>query len=142
MIISVSKPTLMLGMQVTREIVNLLQAISHILEVTSSLGNLRNKRWYHALARSLSMKLWLRLQRRWYGFNHFSNISASLLPLQCPCIVIIIPLSSSLEIQPFMSVRSTLKLIVTTVRTRLCLELFPPIMWHHLISLRTSSRRV
>ena len=36
MVISVSKPTLMLGMQVTREIINLLLAIAHILEVISS----------------------------------------------------------------------------------------------------------
>ena len=52
MIISISKPTLMFGMQVTREIVNLLLAIAHILEVTSSPGDRENKRWYHALARS------------------------------------------------------------------------------------------
>ena len=37
-------PTLMLGMQVTREIVNLLKAIAHILEVTSSPSNHRNRR--------------------------------------------------------------------------------------------------
>ena len=49
----------MLGMRVTREIVNLLQAIAHILEVTSSLDDSENRRWYHALARSLSIKLWL-----------------------------------------------------------------------------------
>ena len=51
-VISISKPTLMLSMQVTREIVNLPQAIAHILEVTLSLGDRKNIRWYHALAQS------------------------------------------------------------------------------------------
>ena len=49
-VISVSKATLMLDMQVTREILKLLQAIAHILEVTSLPGDVRNKRWYHNLA--------------------------------------------------------------------------------------------
>ena len=49
MVFSKSKPTLKLDMQVIGEIVTVLQAITHILEVTSSPGSLENKRWYHAL---------------------------------------------------------------------------------------------
>ena len=95
-------------MQVTREIVNLLLAIAYILEVTSSSNDVK-KRWYHALTQSLSIKLWLKPHRRWCGFNHFSKIMASLLPLQCLYIMIIKPLSSSLAIPLFMSVQSTLR---------------------------------
>ena len=123
------------GMQVTREIVYLLPAIAHILEVTSSAGNRGNKRWYHALAQSMSIELWLGLCGRLYGFDHFSKILTSLLPLQCPSIVIIKPLSSSVTIPLFMSVRTTLRLIVTTFGNRLCPELSPMLMWHHLSSL-------
>ena len=128
MVISVSKPTLMLGMQMTRDIVNLLPDVAHILEVTSSPSDRRKKMWYHALARSLSIRLRLRLWGKLYGFDHFSKISASLLPLQCPCIVIIKPLSLSLEILLFISVRSTFRLIGTTFGTSLCQELSPPLM--------------
>ena len=64
MVIFVSKPTMMLGIQVTREIVNLLRTIANILEVTSSPSNHGNRRWYHALARSLSIELWLRTHER------------------------------------------------------------------------------
>ena len=62
MVIFVSKPTLMMGMQVTREIINLPSTIAHILEETSSPEDRGNKRWYHALARSLSIELWMRLR--------------------------------------------------------------------------------
>ena len=44
MIIFVLKPTLMLGMQVTREIINLLLTISHLLEATSSTDDHRKKK--------------------------------------------------------------------------------------------------
>ena len=44
MVFSTSKPTLNLGMQVIGEIVTILQAITHILEVISSPGSLENKR--------------------------------------------------------------------------------------------------
>ena len=44
MVILVSKPTMVLDMQVRREIINLLQVIAHILEVTSSTNDLGNKR--------------------------------------------------------------------------------------------------
>ena len=128
MVISVSKPTLTLGMQVTREIVNLLQAIALTLEVTSSPGDPRNIRWYHAPAQSPSIGLWLRPHKRWYGFDHFSKISTFHLLFQCPCIVINKPLSSSPTIPPFMSVQSTLRLTITTYKTRLCLELSPLLM--------------
>ena len=116
----------MLSVQVTREIVNLLYAIAHILKVTLSPGDRRNKRWYHALAWSLSIRLWLRLHGRWYGFNHFSKISVSLVPFQCPCIVIIKPLSSSFAIPLFMNVRSILRLIVTTFETSYVRSYFHP----------------
>ena len=106
----------------TREILNLLQAIALTFEVTSSSGNPGTRRWYHAPAQSSSIKLWLRPRGRWYGFDHFSKISAFHLIFQCPCIVIIKPLSSSLEIPPFMSVQSTLRLTATTYETRLCPE--------------------
>ena len=69
-----SKPTQMLGMQVIRKIINLLQAIEHILEATLSLGGPGNRRWYHAPISILSTELWLRLHERWYGFNHVSKI--------------------------------------------------------------------
>ena len=142
MVISVSKPTMMLGMQVTREIINLLPAIAHILEVTLSLGDCRSKRRYCTLAWSLSIEVWLRLRGRWYDFDHFSKISTSLLPLQCTCIVIIQLLSLLLAIPFFMSVGNTLRLIVTTFGKRLCPKLSPHLMWHHLINLQTSSQRV
>ena len=128
MVICVSKPTLTPGMQVTREIVNLLHAIALTLEVTSSLGDPGNRRWYHAPAQSSSIELWLRPRGRWYGFDHFSKILAFQLLFQCPHIVIIKPLSSSPAIPPFMSVQSTLRLTATTYETRLCAESSPLLM--------------
>ena len=52
-VISVSKPILTPAI----EIVNLLQAIALTLEVTSSPGNPKNIRWYHAPAQSPSIEL-------------------------------------------------------------------------------------
>ena len=88
-------------MQVTKEIINLLRDIIHILEVTSSLGGPKNRRWCHALAWRMSIKLCLRsrdILRLWY----FSKILTSHLLLQCPCIMIIQLLSSSLVICTFL----------------------------------------
>ena len=142
MVISALKPTLMLGKQVTREIVNLRQAIVLTLEVTSSPGDPKNRRRYHAPAKSPSIELWIRPCGRWYGFDHFSKISTFHLLFQCPCIVIIKQLPSSPTVLLFMSVQSTLRLTATTYETRLCLESSPLLMWHHLVRLRMSSRRV
>ena len=84
-VISILKPTLTLGMQMTREILNLLQAIALTFQVTSSPGNLGTRRWYHAPGQSLSIKLWLRppgdgmasiISRRSRHFISFSNAHA------------------------------------------------------------------
>ena len=141
-IISISKPTLTSGMQVIREIVNLLQAIKITLEVTSSPGDPWNRWWYHAPLQSSSIELWWRPHERWYGFDHFSKISTFHLLFKCPCIVIIKLLSSSPTIPLFMSIQSTLRLTATTYKIRLCPESSPLLMWHHIITLRMSSHRV
>ena len=140
MVIFVSKLNLMLGMPVTREIINLLQAIAHILEVALILGCPRNRRWYHAPIRSKYQGR-IKLYKRCYNFDHFSKISTSHRLLQCPCIEIIKLLSSSLEIPLFMSIQSTLRLTVSIFGTRLCLESSPPLMRYHLFSLWMSSQR-
>ena len=77
----------MLVMQVAREIINILQAIVHILEVTLSPSDHGNKRWNHALSRSLGIELWVRLCKRYHGFDHFfedlSISSSSSVPIHC-----------------------------------------------------------
>ena len=57
-------------MQVTREIINLLQVVALTLEVTLSPSDPGNRRWYHAPTQSPIIEIWLRLRGRWYGFDH------------------------------------------------------------------------
>ena len=57
MVIFVFKPTMTSGMQVTIEIVNVLQAIALTLGITLSLDYPKNRKWYHAPAGSPSIEL-------------------------------------------------------------------------------------
>ena len=110
----------------TREMINPLKAIIHILEITSSPSCQGNKRWYHA-PMEFQIKLWLGPCRRCYISIISQNLgisSPSLMPMHCDDQVSIFIARNS----TFHEHTKHIEIEYHYIHTRLCPELSPPLI--------------
>ena len=110
----------------TREIINRLQAISYILEVTLLSGDPGNRKWCQDLAQSLNIKLLYETTQDMVWLHSFLEglgiSSPSSMPMYSD------NQAAIFIIENFSFHERTMRMIVIIFETRLCLNSFSPLM--------------